>query len=79
VSPGTPARVPTGISPYLRPVATAVAAENPDPVVVGTAQQAGYLLVTVHEDTGTFDGIGNVLNASTGKRETGDAFTISAR
>ena len=42
-------------------------------------QEVGYLLVTVHENTGTFDGIQKVLNATTGLWETGDTFTLRAR
>jgi len=42
-------------------------------------QKVGYLLITVHEDSGTFDGVQKVLNPVTGAWEVGDTFTLKAR
>jgi hypothetical protein len=42
-------------------------------------QRVGYLVVTVHEDSRTFDGVQKVLNPATGIWETGDTFAIRAR
>ncbi len=118
----------TGISPALRPIALAIAAEKPDVIlfdgdlhmyvrgesqgvqqVIGgnggapllefdpasvppaltleyplravaqSDQKFGYLVITVHEDSGTFNGEQKVLNPVTGARETGDTFTFLAR
>jgi metallophosphoesterase (TIGR03768 family) len=42
-------------------------------------QQVGYLVITLHEDTRTFNGVQKVLNPVTGAWETGDTFTLRAR
>ena len=42
-------------------------------------QKVGYLVITVHEDTRTFDGMQKMLNPVTGMWEAGDTFTIKAR
>jgi hypothetical protein len=42
-------------------------------------QKAGYLVITVHEDTGTFEGIEKVLNPVTHEWETGDTSTLKTR
>jgi para-nitrobenzyl esterase len=47
--------------------------------VAANDQKVGYLVITVHEDSGTFDGIQKVLNPTTHVWETGDTFTIKTR
>lgn len=42
-------------------------------------QKVGYLVVTVHEDSGTFDGVEKVYNPVIHAWEIGDTFTIKAR
>ena len=42
-------------------------------------QKVGYLVITVHEDSGTFDGIQKVYNPAARSWETGDTFTINSR
>jgi para-nitrobenzyl esterase len=42
-------------------------------------QKFGYLVITVHEDSGTFDGVQKVYNPATQSWEIGDTFTINAR
>jgi hypothetical protein len=41
-------------------------------------QKVGYLVITVHEDTGTYDGVQKVYNPATRAWETGDTFTIQS-
>jgi hypothetical protein len=57
----------------------ALTIEYPLKPVAANDQRVGYLVITVHEDSGTFDGIQKVLNPVTGMWETGDTFTIHAR
>jgi para-nitrobenzyl esterase len=47
--------------------------------VAANDQKVGYLVITVHEDSGTFDGVQKELNPVTGAWEVGDTFTIHAR
>jgi hypothetical protein len=42
-------------------------------------QKVGYLIITVHEDNGTFDGVQKVLDPVTGVWETGDTFKYKNR
>ena len=53
--------------------------EYPLSVVPANDQKVGYLVITVHEDSGTFDGVQKVLNPVTNMWEFGDTFTIYAR
>jgi len=48
-------------------------------IVLENDQKVGYLVITVHEDSGTFDGVQKVLNPETRTWEVGDTFTIHAR
>lgn len=48
-------------------------------IVAGTDQKVGYLVITVHEESGTFDGVQKVFNPKTQSWEIGDTFTIHAR
>jgi hypothetical protein len=57
----------------------ALTLEYPNTVITKNDQRVGYLVITVHEGTGTFDGVEKQLNPVTGKWETGDTFTITAR
>ena len=42
-------------------------------------QKAGYIVITVHEDNGTFSGVQKMYNAETKTWTTGDTFTLRAR
>lgn len=53
--------------------------EYPKKTITKNDQRVGYLVITVHESTGTFDGVEKQLNPVTGSWETGDTFTIKAR
>lgn len=53
--------------------------EYPQVAIAAPDQPVGYLVITVQEDTGTFDGVQKVLNPVTGAWETGDTFTLHAR
>jgi hypothetical protein len=57
----------------------ALTVEYPLTPVAQKDQKVGYLVITVHEDTGTFDGVQKVLNPVTQVWETGDTFTMRAR
>ena len=53
--------------------------EYPQKPITKNDQRVGYLVITVHESTGTFDGVEKQLNPATGSWETMDTFTIRAR
>jgi hypothetical protein len=53
--------------------------EYPKHDVNASDQKFGYLLVTVHEDAGTYDGVEKLLNLTTGQWETGDIFSFPIR
>ncbi|MCX6689890.1 MAG: metallophosphoesterase [Methanoregula sp.] len=53
--------------------------EYPQKSIAQNDQQVGYLVITVHEDLGTFDGVQKMYNATTQSWETGDTFTLKAR
>ena len=53
--------------------------EYPQKSIAQDDQQVGYLVITVHEDLGTYDGIQKMYNQTTRSWETGDKFTIRAR
>ena len=57
----------------------ALTLENPLKTIAKDDQRVGYLVFTVHESTGTFDGVEKQLNPVTGLWETGDTFTLRAR
>ncbi|MEI7856514.1 MAG: metallophosphoesterase [Methanomicrobiales archaeon] len=57
----------------------ALTLENPLKAIARDDQRVGYLVITVHEGTGTFDGVEKQLNPVTGAWETGDTFTLKAR
>jgi hypothetical protein len=57
----------------------ALTLEYPLTPITQSEQKVGYLLITVHENNGTFDGVQKVLNPVTGVWETGDTFTLKAR
>lgn len=57
----------------------ALTLENPKNTITPNDQRVGYVVITVHESTGTFDGIEKQLNPVTQEWETGDTFTIRAR
>lgn len=57
----------------------ALTLEYPQKTIVKNDQRVGYLVITVHEDTGTFDGVEKQLNPVTREWETGDTFTLKAR
>ena len=57
----------------------ALTVEYPQKPVAAEDQKVGYLVITVHEDNGTFDGVQKVLNPATQDWETGDTFTLRAR
>lgn len=57
----------------------ALTLEYPLSAISPADQKVGYLLVTVHENTGMFEGVQKMLNATTGLWETGDTFTLKAR
>jgi len=53
--------------------------EYPTHPVNASDQKFGYLLVTVHEDKGTFDAVEKELNTVKGTWEVGDTFTVPIR
>lgn len=53
--------------------------DYPTTAVNASDQKFGYLVVTVHEDTGTYDGVEKELNPGTGEWEVGDSFTYPIR
>jgi hypothetical protein len=57
----------------------ALTVEYPLIPVAQNDQKFGYLVITVHEDSGTFYGVQKVLNPETLAWEVGDTFTINAR
>lgn len=57
----------------------ALTLEYPLKPISQSEQRVGYLLITVHEDTGTFDGIQKTLNPVTNAWEVGDTFTLKTR
>jgi hypothetical protein len=57
----------------------ALTLENPKKSIAKNDQRVGYLVITVHESTGTFDGVEKQLNPATGLWETGDTFTFKTR
>jgi hypothetical protein len=57
----------------------ALTVDYPLKPVTAEDQKVGYLVITVHEDTGTFDGIQKIYNPSTQSWDTGDTFTLHAR
>jgi len=57
----------------------ALTLEYPQKSIAQNDQQVGYLVITVHEDLGTFDGVQKVFNPMTQSWEIGDTFTIKAR
>jgi DNA repair exonuclease SbcCD nuclease subunit len=57
----------------------ALTIEYPLKAIAQNDQKVGYLVITVHEDSGTFDGVQKVYNPQTQLWETGDTFTIKAR
>jgi hypothetical protein len=57
----------------------ALTLEYPLKLITKNDQRVGYVVITVHESTGTFDGIEKQLNPVTGLWETGDTFTLKAR
>jgi hypothetical protein len=63
---------PANVDPALTP-------EYPKKTILMNDQRVGYLVITVHESTGTFDGVEKQLNPVTGMWETGDTFTVHAR
>ena len=57
----------------------ALTTDYPKNAIAANDQKVGYLVITVHEDTGTFDGEQKMYNPATQSWETGDTFTIKAR
>ncbi|MEI7857444.1 MAG: hypothetical protein WCH85_08075 [Methanomicrobiales archaeon] len=57
----------------------ALTLENPLKSIAKDDQRVGYIVITVHEGTGTFEGVEKQLNPVTGLWETGDTFTLKAR
>jgi len=53
--------------------------EYPQKSIAQQDQQVGYLVITVREDLGTFDGIQKKYNQTTQSWETGNTFTLKAR
>ena len=51
--------------------------DYPTHPVIASDQKFGYLVITVHEDSGTFNGVQKVYNTTTLSWEIGDTFTIS--
>ena len=58
---------------------TGLTTEYPLKAIAIKDQKVGYLLITVHEDSRTFDGVQKVFNPGTQSWEVGDTFTIHAR
>ena len=61
--------IPSDIDPQLT-------LEYPTHPVNASDQKFGYLLVTVHEDKGTYDAVEKVLDPVTNKRGIGDIFSF---
>ena len=57
----------------------ALTVEYPLQPIAQNDQKVGYLVITVHEDSGKFSGVQKVLNPVTNMWEVGDTFTIYAR
>ena len=57
----------------------ALTLEYPKQSIAQDDQQVGYLVITVHEDLGTYDGVQKMYNQTTRSWESGDKFTIRAR
>jgi len=57
----------------------ALALEYPQKSIAQDNQQVGYLVITVHEDLGTFDGVQKMYNATIQSWETGDTVSLKAR
>lgn len=57
----------------------ALTVEYPVKPIAQNDQKVGYLVITVHEVSGTFDGVQKVFNPETRMWEVGDTFTIHAR
>jgi para-nitrobenzyl esterase len=53
--------------------------EYPQSTITQNDQQVGYLVITVHEDLGTYDGVEKKYNPATRSWEIGDTFTTRAR
>lgn len=68
---------PVDFDPSL--VESPLTIEYPLNAVSKDDQQIGYLLITVHEESRTFDGVQKVFNPLTKEWEIGDTFTIHAR
>jgi DNA repair exonuclease SbcCD nuclease subunit len=66
-----------GFDPAL--VNPALTLEYPLTPISPADQKVGYLVVTVHEDSGTFDGVQKVFNPVTRLWVTGDTFALKAR
>jgi para-nitrobenzyl esterase len=57
----------------------ALALEYPLKSITKNDQRVGYVVITVHEGTGTFDGVEKQLNPVTREWDTVDIFTLKAR
>ena len=57
----------------------ALTLEYPRKVISQSDQKVGYIIITVHEDTGTFSGVQKMYNSETRTWITGDTFTLHAR
>lgn len=67
-----PAFDPANVSPVLK-------LEYPLARIEQGDQKVWYLVITVHEDSGTFSGVQKMYNPGTGTCTTGDTFTLPAR
>ena len=67
-----PAFVIANVSPVLK-------LEYPLKNISQQDQRVGYIIITVHEDSGTFSGVQKLYNAENGTWTTGDTFTLPAR
>ncbi len=63
---------PSSVDPVLN-------LEYPTNPVNASDQKFGYLVITVHEDTGTLSGVQKLYNLKTKTWTTGDTFTLRAR
>ena len=63
---------PAGMDPALT-------LEYPLKAIAQNDQEAGYLVITVHEDSGIYDGVEKKYNESTRSWVTGDIFSLKAR
>ncbi|WP_321507721.1 metallophosphoesterase [uncultured Methanoregula sp.] len=57
----------------------ALTLEYPKESIAQNDQKVGYLVITVHEDSRTFEGVQQLYNTTTRSWETGDTFTLRAR